>query len=108
MKFFLSGQPIIGTQIVNASSAREAFDLAQRHKHLVDIHKWLAVRDNVMKEALIAKFSQDSGLKALLLSTRGKTLVEHTTNDNYWGDNGDGTGVNRLGQLLMEVRDYYL
>jgi N-glycosidase YbiA len=30
--------------------------------------------------------------------------VEHTRNDAYWGDGGDGTGKNRLGQLLMELR----
>ena len=32
-------------------------------------------------------------------------LVEHTTNDSYWGDGGDGRGRNMLGQLLMQVRD---
>ena len=32
-------------------------------------------------------------------------LVEHTVNDHYWGDGGDGSGKNRLGQLLMQVRD---
>jgi hypothetical protein len=30
--------------------------------------------------------------------------VEHTTNDRYWGDGGDGSGKNRLGALLMELR----
>ena len=24
--------------------------------------------------------------------------------DGYWGDGGDGSGINRLGLLLMEVR----
>lgn len=31
-------------------------------------------------------------------------LVEHTENDDYWGDGGDGSGRNMLGQLLMKVR----
>ena len=32
-------------------------------------------------------------------------LVEHTENDSYWGDGGDGSGRNMLGQILMQVRD---
>ncbi len=32
-------------------------------------------------------------------------LVEHTANDAYWGDGGDGNGKNRLGSLLMKVRE---
>ena len=57
-----------------------------------------------MREALWAKFSQHADLKALLLSTGNAELIEHTRNDRYWGDAGDGTGKNRLGELLMEVR----
>ena len=34
--------------------------------------------------------------------------MEHTDNDNYWGDAGDGSGLNRLGDLLVELREYYL
>jgi len=65
---------------------------------------WKDVRDTVMREALRAKFEQHSQLKELLLRTRNAELVEHTKNDRYWGDGGDGTGKNRLGQLLMELR----
>ena len=32
-------------------------------------------------------------------------LVEHTGKDAYWGDGGDGSGVNRLGGILMRVRE---
>ena len=31
-------------------------------------------------------------------------IVEHTKNDAYWGDGGDGSGRNMLGRILMEVR----
>jgi N-glycosidase YbiA len=65
---------------------------------------WESVKDNVMRKAVLAKFSQHKELAELLLSTDDKKLVEHTANDNYWGDGGDGTGKNRLGQILMEVR----
>ena len=32
-------------------------------------------------------------------------FVEHTENDSYWGDGGDGSGKNMLGQILMDVRE---
>jgi len=66
---------------------------------------WEAVKDDVMREALRAKFTQHPGLKALLLSTGSAELVEHTRNDHYWADGGDGSGKNRLGKLLMELRE---
>jgi hypothetical protein len=66
---------------------------------------WEAVKDDVMLAALRAKFSQHAQLRALLLSTGDALLVEHTANDRYWGDGGDGSGENRLGRLLMQVRD---
>ena len=65
---------------------------------------WERVKEDIMREALQAKFEQQPALKALLLSTDDSELVEHTKNDAYWGDGGDGTGKNRLGQLLMELR----
>ena len=59
--------------------------------------------------ALKAKFSQHQDLKEQLLSTGDAMLVEHTTNDKYWGDGGDeGTdqiGKNILGKLLVRVRN---
>jgi len=58
-----------------------------------------------MYEACLAKFSQHQDLKQLLLDTGEAEIVEHTKNDNYWGDGGDGTGRNQLGKTLMRVRE---
>jgi ribA/ribD-fused uncharacterized protein len=66
---------------------------------------WESVKDDIMREALRAKFTQHPKLQALLLATGDAELVEHTTNDRYWADGGDGGGRNRLGQLLMELRN---
>jgi ribA/ribD-fused uncharacterized protein len=65
---------------------------------------WEVVKDDVMREALRAKFAQHPKLKSLLLATGNAELIEHTEKDRYWGDGGDGSGKNRLGQLLMELR----
>jgi ribA/ribD-fused uncharacterized protein len=66
---------------------------------------WESVKDNVMREAVRAKFTQHDDLRALLLSTGDARLVEHTENDSYWGDGGDGSGRNMLGQILVEIRE---
>lgn len=66
---------------------------------------WEEVKDKIMLDALRAKFTQHTELRELLLSTGDARLVEHTTNDRYWADGGDGSGKNRLGVLLMRVRD---
>jgi len=65
---------------------------------------WEEEKDDVMFEALVCKFTQHENLKQVLLDTGDAILVEHTENDPYWGDGGDGSGKNMLGVLLMAVR----
>jgi hypothetical protein len=65
---------------------------------------WELVKDDVMYIAVAEKFAQHARLREILLGTGDATLVEHTRNDSYWGDGGDGSGQNMLGQILMEVR----
>ncbi len=86
-----------------AANAREAAQMGrERHRPLRP--DWEEVKETVMLEALRAKFTQHRSLQELLLGTGDVRLVEHTRNDAYWGDGGDGTGRNRLGVLLMQVR----
>jgi N-glycosidase YbiA len=66
---------------------------------------WETVKDAIMTEAVRAKFIQHPRLRELLLSTGDAHLIEHTRNDSYWGDGGDGTGKNKLGLILMKIRD---
>ena len=75
---------------------------SRRHRLRPD---WEKVKDAVMREAVLAKFSQNTDLRAILLGTGDALLIEHTERDSYWGDGGDGSGRNRLGEILMSVRD---
>lgn len=97
----------------DSSADREAIRLAATPKIAAEMGRdrkrklredWEAVKEDVMRDVLLAKFTQHEELRVLLLSTGDCKLVEHTKNDAYWGDGGDGTGKNRLGGLLMEVR----
>jgi ribA/ribD-fused uncharacterized protein len=66
---------------------------------------WEEVKDDVMREAVLAKFIQHPEIREVLLGTGNALLVEHTKNDSYWGDGGHGHGKNMLGIILMEVRE---
>ena len=87
-----SPAPMLAKQIAN--------QLASQHLRA----DWPSVKEKVMEQVLVAKFNQHPELRQLLLSTRQRNIAEHTRNDSYWGDGGDGTGLNRLGVLLMKLR----
>ena len=104
---YFQAQKFAGTEheetVRNANTPSMAAKLG-RSRSLPLRGDWETVKDDVMRAALRAKFDQYPKLKALLLSTGDAELIEHTRNDSYWADGGDGTGKNRLGYLLMELR----
>ena len=106
---FFQAQKFAGTEheeeIRRANSPMIAARLGRNRKWPLR-RDWEAVKESVMRQALRAKFAQHDELKSLLLNTGDAVLVEHTANDSYWADNGDGTGKNRLGALLMELREH--
>ncbi|GAB5406136.1 MAG: NADAR family protein [Aureliella sp.] len=65
---------------------------------------WESAKVNVMRDAVTAKFTQHEELRQLLLSTGNAKIIEHTSNDDYWGDGGNGKGKNMLGRILMDLR----
>lgn len=80
-----------------------------------DAERWDASKFEIMKKGLYAKFSQDEGLKQILLSTSHNTLAEASANDKIWGiglstkspavkDKSKWKGQNLLGRALMQVR----
>ncbi len=68
---------------------------------------WEEVKTGIMEEIVRAKFTQHAELAALLLATGKKILVEgNRWGDTFWGvDTRTGQGENRLGRILMNVRD---
>lgn len=74
------------------------------HSKTVDAAWWATREDQVMRDALWAKFTQNPDLAARLLAT-GDRYLEETNwwDDTYWGV-CQGKGENVLGQMLMEVR----
>jgi ribA/ribD-fused uncharacterized protein len=66
---------------------------------------WETVKDNIMRKAVLCKFTTHLDIREILLSTGDELLVEDSPSDYYWGCGKDGSGKNRLGQILMEVRE---
>ena len=67
---------------------------------------WETFRVEVMKKALICKFTDNINNKARLLQTEDSILVEwNNWGDRVWGvDVRDYNGQNILGKLLMQIR----
>jgi ribA/ribD-fused uncharacterized protein len=65
---------------------------------------WDKVKDNVMYDAVKAKFSQHEILKEKLLATGESPIVHAAPDNDYWGDGGDGSGKNMMGKILMKIR----
>lgn len=65
---------------------------------------WEEVKDGIMYELLKSKFS-DPGLRDKLIATGSAELIEGNNHwDRYWGV-CRGEGQNKLGKLLMRVRE---
>lgn len=66
---------------------------------------WEEVKDSVMYEVCLAKFTQNQDLAEKLVSTGDAYLVEgNTWGDKVWGV-CNGIGENRLGKIIMMIRD---
>jgi ribA/ribD-fused uncharacterized protein len=105
---YFQAQKFAGTdreeEIRQAKSAMIAARMGRSRSHRLR-PDWEHIKDAIMREAVLAKFTQHDELRGILLETGDARLVEHTENDAYWGDGGDGRGRNRLGEILMSVRD---
>ena len=65
---------------------------------------WEAIKDQVMYQAVLAKFTVNLEIQKVLLDTGEEAIIENAPGDYYWGCGKDGSGQNKLGQILMKVR----
>ncbi|WP_270573785.1 NADAR family protein [Bacillus glycinifermentans] len=81
-------------------------NLAKRKGRRVKLRPdWEEVKETFMYEIVKAKFEQNDHLKNKLLQTGESILIEgNTWGDKIWGV-CNGVGENKLGKILMKVRD---
>jgi N-glycosidase YbiA len=96
-------EPALSEQI---RAARTPKDAKRRSRSQTEAVRpdWEDVKEEIMLTALRAKFQRHDDIRARLLATGTEELVENSRRDFYWGCGADGSGQNRLGRLLMQVR----
>ena len=105
---YFQAQKFAGTEheeaVRRASSPKRAAALGRDRSRPLR-RDWEQVKDDVMRRAVQRKFETHPDLQAILLATGDEMIVENAPRDYYWGCGADGTGKNRLGEILVEVRE---
>ncbi len=105
----------IANKILETDDAGSIKDLGRRVSGYNDNY-WNGVRQLVVYEGLLAKFSQNDKLKVQLMATESAVLAECAVKDRIWGiglsmndpdrfDRMKWKGQNLLGYALMMARD---
>ena len=111
----LFGDTVTAAKILQATDQMKIKNLG-REVTPFDGAIWNSRDMEIMRKGLLAKFSQNEGIKEILLSTGDNILAECAPRDLKWGigystgspnvqDPSKWRGQNRLGQVLMQVRE---
>ncbi len=87
-----------------APTAKEAAKMGRDRKRPLR-SDWEKVKDEIMKQGVLRKFQTHADIREILLATGDEELVENSPIDYYWGCGADGSGKNKLGIVLMAVRE---
>lgn len=101
--------------IMGTTSPREQKAFGRGVKNF-NTEKWNEVCREFVYQGNLAKFSQNSKLKAMLMATKDKELVEASPYDTIWGigmgvenpnieNKEKWLGTNWLGEAIMRVRE---
>jgi ribA/ribD-fused uncharacterized protein len=116
-KAILFSDPDTGAAILETFSPKEQKALGRRVQNF-DNDVWIKKRERIVEEGSYWKFknckTEGEDLKALLLGTGDKQLVEASSYDKIWGigfkkddaeKNRTRWGLNLLGKALMRARE---
>ena len=105
---YFQAQKFVGTpyleKVRQTKTPKEAANMG-RNRSLPLRMDWNQVKDDVMRKAVLQKFRTHADIREILLATGDEVLVENSLIDYYWGCGKDGSGKNKLGKILMEVRE---
>ena len=102
-KFVDSDRPWFD-KIREVKMPKEAAKMGRSRKHPLR-SDWEQVKDEIMHQGVLCKFQTHGDIRELLLGTGDELIVENSPVDYYWGCGADGSGKNRLGEVLMRVRE---
>lgn len=104
---YFQAQKFVGTphaEVVRRAKTPKAAAEIGRDRQRPLRPDWEVVKDDIMRRAVLAKFSAHADIRAILLGTGDEEIVENAPRDYYWGCGASGGGKNMLGRILMEVR----
>jgi ribA/ribD-fused uncharacterized protein len=104
--------------ILKSKNPREQKELGRNVEHF-DVGIWNENARNIVYLGNKAKFSQNEPLLNFLLQTENALIVEASPSDTIWGiglaeddpnrfDKNKWRGTNWLGEILTELRNYFL
>ncbi|MEC4892735.1 MAG: NADAR family protein [Oscillatoria sp. PMC 1051.18] len=101
---FVNTDPAWFDKIRTAKTPKDAAKMGRSREHPLRLD-WEQVKDEIMYQGVLKKFTTHPELREILLATGDNLIVENAPGDYYWGCGKDGSGKNKLGQILMQVRE---
>ncbi|MDJ0773860.1 MAG: NADAR family protein [Mastigocoleus sp. MO_167.B18] len=90
-------------KIRDVTTPKDAANMGRSRQHPLRTD-WESVKDEIMYQAVLCKFQNHPDIQEILLATSDELIVENARSDYYWGCGADGSGKNKLGEILMKVR----
>ena len=94
-------------KIREVKTPKDAAKMGRSRQHTLRFD-WEEVKDEIMYQAVLCKFTTHQNIRDILIRTKDQLIVENSPIDYYWGCGQDGSGKNKLGKILMEVRSILL
>lgn len=118
LKAMTFGDIFVATQILTSSQDPKYVKGLGKTVNGFDEDIWEDARYGAMLDAVYHKFDKNPKLKAELLASGNKILVEASPYDRIWGiglatndprifDESNWRGLNLLGEVLMDVRQLF-
>ncbi len=102
-QFHKTSSPTERDKILKSKTPKQSKLISKNFKHIRS--DWHEVKEDIMYKLVKIKFTDNEDYRQGLCMTQGIELVE----GNWWGDTFwgvcDGVGENKLGKILMKVRD---
>lgn len=91
-------------EIREAKTPKEAAAMGRNRQYPLR-NDWETIKDEIMLRGVYRKFTLHVEIRQILLETQEELIIENSPIDYYWGCGADGTGHNKLGKILMKVRE---
>ena len=96
------------TEIKNARSPVLAWEISQKYKQL-QIPNFSEKKLDIMKSLIELKVLQHKDVAKALLDSGDLEIIKHIITgpnaDSFWDDGEDGTGLNHVGKIWMDIRE---